>query len=104
MSQLSSTEANAIIAALFEDYQKPIGRSLYYMVHRNWHAAEELCQETFLKAFKALQIPGAKVPMVPLTDRYWKNWLYEIARNTALDYLKHQKYVEAYAVPDVLPC
>ena len=50
---------------------------------RNREEAEDLTQETFLKAFRALERFDA--------DRPFKRWLYTIATNTGLNALRGQK-------------
>jgi RNA polymerase sigma-70 factor, ECF subfamily len=49
-------------------------------------AAEDIAQETFLKAWKSLKKYDAK------TSKF-KTWILRIARNTAIDYLRKKKHV-----------
>lgn len=49
-------------------------------------AAEDISQETFLKAWKSLKKYDAK------TSKF-KTWLLRIARNTAIDYLRKKKHI-----------
>jgi len=47
--------------------------------------AEDLTQETFMKMWKALSRFD--------TDKTFKTWIFVIARNTAIDYLRKKKPV-----------
>jgi len=49
--------------------------------------AEDICQETFYKAFKSLKSFRDE-------DATFSTWLYSIARNTSLSELRKNKYVE----------
>ena len=58
-------------------------RAYLYRMLRNREEAEDLTQETFIKAFQALHRFEA--------DRPFKRWLYTIATNTGLNALRGQK-------------
>lgn len=60
---------------MYETYKKPIYNYLYRCTYHS-HIAEELTQETFLKAFKSL--------LWFRGDASIKTWLFRIARNTYL--------------------
>lgn len=69
---------------LIERYLKPI----YYFSHRmvgTVHDAEDVTQETFVKAWKHLKKFDER--------KSFKTWLFSIAKNTALDFLKKKKAV-----------
>ncbi len=72
-------------------------RAYLYRMLRNREEAEDLTQETFLKAFRALHRFEA--------DRPFKRWLYTIATNTGLNALRGQKRkgTQIELDPD-LPC
>lgn len=75
--------------AIYEQYKRPLF-NLIYRFTNNFHTAEDLLQETFLKIFSHLQ----DVEKVEL----FKHWLYRIAVNTCYSYLrgtrvKHRKTV-----------
>jgi len=87
--------------ALVERYQQPvIGLLLRIVRDRAW--AEDLAQESFIKAFRALgtfQI-----------ERKFSSWLFKIAHNTAIDALR-RKRVDTVPLettdsdtPDLLNC
>lgn len=78
-------------AQLFEKFKGPIMSYLKTWM-QDTHTAEELCQETFLKVYRAREAwsPQAK----------FSTWVWTIARNTALDYLEKKKVVLAYEGED----
>ncbi len=71
-------------AQLFEQYHAPILNYLHRMVSDR-ALAEDLTQDTFIKAYKAL--PRTK------PDLAFKAWLYRIATNTAISHLRRGKVV-----------
>jgi RNA polymerase sigma-70 factor, ECF subfamily len=72
-------------AALFEQFHAPILNYLHRMVSDR-AVAEDLTQDTFIKAYKAL--PRTK------PDLAFKAWLYRIATNTAISHLRRGKIVK----------
>ncbi|HKT38379.1 MAG TPA: sigma-70 family RNA polymerase sigma factor, partial [Ktedonobacterales bacterium] len=64
-----------------EEYKDPITNFIYHLVNSR-ELAEDLAQDTFLKAFRAL----------PRMDKSLKlsAWLYRIATNMAYDWLRRQ--------------
>lgn len=64
---------------LYEQYRKPLWRRLLYLVN-NQEVAEELFQETFLRVWKSAPTRSLAVDF----DR----WVYRIAKNLAIDYLR----------------
>jgi RNA polymerase sigma-70 factor, ECF subfamily len=69
------------IEQLYRLYYQPVLRHLERLV-RQHESAEDLCQETFLKALKHWD---------HLRDTMCvRSWLYRIATNTAIDYLRRQ--------------
>ena len=66
---------------IFARYQGPIYGYILSMVG-NAEQAQDLTQDTFVKAFKAM--PQARDLVLPA-------WLYRIATNTALDALRHRR-------------
>jgi len=68
----------AAFSALYDRYRTPIHRYLYRLLG-DWQQAEDLAQETLLKAWSAL--PRA----TPETERLFQAWLYQIAGNLATD-------------------
>jgi len=71
-------EQSAYFTSLYEQYHKSICVYVYHRVG-NWHIAEELSQDIFLKAYLALD---------RLESKMAKSWLYKIALNTVRDYFK----------------
>lgn len=72
---------DALYVGLVKSYYDPIVRYIYGMVS-NTEQAEDLAQETFLKAYRAL--PDVGPPENP------RAWLYRIATNASLDFLRHR--------------
>ncbi|MCZ6727152.1 MAG: sigma-70 family RNA polymerase sigma factor [Acidobacteria bacterium] len=68
--------------ALVERYQQPI-LGLLLRVVRNHAWAEDLAQETFIKAFRALDSYQL--------ERKFSSWLFKIAHNTAIDALRRRR-------------
>ena len=69
---------------LFEYYQTPILNYLYRMVSDR-ALAEDLTQDTFIKAYRSLPKTAP--------DLAFKAWLYRIATNTAISHLRRGKIV-----------
>ena len=68
--------------ALVQRYQRPVFSLIVRMV-RDGGTAEDLAQETFVKAFRAL---GSFDP------RYrFSNWLFKIANNLTIDHLRKRR-------------
>jgi RNA polymerase sigma-70 factor, ECF subfamily len=72
-------------ARLFEHYHAPILNYLHRMVGDR-ALAEDLTQDTFIKAYNAL--PATR------PDLAFKPWLYRIATNTAISQLRRRKIVQ----------
>ncbi|MDP4089255.1 MAG: RNA polymerase sigma factor [Bacillota bacterium] len=68
-----------ITEEIYNNYKKPIYNYFYRSVF-NSHTAEELTQDTFLKAFKYFSNFRGESSVKP--------WLFKIAHNTYLNYLK----------------
>lgn len=71
-------------SALFERFQTPLVNYIYRLVG-DWEAANDLAQDTFLKAYQALPRTDDTLQISP--------WLYRIATNTALDALRRRKRI-----------
>jgi len=75
---------SAAFAMLFEQYHAPILNYLHRMVSDR-ALAEDLTQDTFIKAYNAL--PRTKPELA------FKAWLYRIATNTAISHLRRGKVI-----------
>jgi RNA polymerase sigma-70 factor (ECF subfamily) len=82
------------LAALVRAYWAPIARFLYRMTN-HVHDAEDLTQETFLRALKGLDTfrPGTNV----------RAWLFQIACNAFLDRKRKDKRLPLQALPHEPP-
>jgi RNA polymerase sigma-70 factor (ECF subfamily) len=67
---------------IVKKYEKSILRFIYSIV-KNKEAAEDLSQETFITAYQKLYSYSRK--------HKFSNWLYQIARNKSMDYLRKNK-------------
>jgi RNA polymerase sigma-70 factor (ECF subfamily) len=76
--------AGAHVASLYEDYQRPMLAYLTRLVSDR-ETAEDLCQETFIKALRGWD---ARDPQASVTA-----WLYRIATNTAYDHLRRRRRI-----------
>jgi RNA polymerase sigma-70 factor, ECF subfamily len=76
----------AAVELLFEKYRVPVFNFLYRMLNRERQQAEDLLQEVFMKLLKARDLyePRAR----------FSTWLFAIARNHCLNYLKSKRYQE----------
>src|SRR5919198_4623248 len=88
----SRTHAGAYIEMLYEEYQRPLLAYLTRLVSDR-EAAEDLCQETFIKAIRGWEQrdPAASVAA----------WIYRIATNTAYDYLRRRRRIRFTPLMDV---
>jgi RNA polymerase sigma-70 factor (ECF subfamily) len=68
-------------ARLFQNHQNPLYRYLHRMSGSK-EVAEELLQETFYRAMLSLRAEDAE---------YIRAWLYRVARNLYIDWLRKQK-------------
>ena len=74
---------SAAFTHLYDYYLTPIFRFIYFRV-RTKEDAEDLCQQVFVKAWKAL-------PEFEHEGTSFSAWLYRIARNTTIDYWRKKK-------------
>lgn len=70
-----------IAEEIYNEYKKPVYNYMYKSTF-NSHTAEELTQETFLKAFKYISTFRGESSV--------KTWLFKIARNTYLNYIREK--------------
>jgi RNA polymerase sigma-70 factor (ECF subfamily) len=80
-----------LYAQLIERYEKKIYMFILHMLKPyNYDAmAEDLCQETFYKAYKSIQ-------SFRDVEATFSTWLYTIARNTVLSELRKSKHKEVF--------
>ena len=75
------------IEELYRDYHDKIYRRCFMMVHSH-EAAEDLMQDTFLRAMRT----------GPRQETHLNAWIYRIATNACIDYLRHKHLVIAAVV------
>jgi RNA polymerase sigma-70 factor (ECF subfamily) len=85
MAARKPADHDAAFEHLFYTYQQPILNYLYRLLG-DADRAEELAQDVFLKAYRAL-------PALP-ADANQRAWLYRIATNTAYDHLRRSKLLQ----------
>ena len=75
-----------LYSVLMERYQRKVLAFIYRMLKSSHmeSSAEDLCSETFYKAFRSLQ-------SFRETEALFSTWLYTIARNTVLSKLRKQR-------------
>jgi RNA polymerase sigma-70 factor (ECF subfamily) len=76
---------------LIRRYMKPIFNFAYRMTG-NYAEADDITQDVFVQVYRAL--PSARL------DLPFKPWIYVIARNKCLDYLKKKRALDFSAVED----
>lgn len=76
---------------LIRRYMKPIFNFAYRMTG-NYAEADDISQDVFVQVYRAL--PSARL------DLPFKPWLYVIARNKCLDYLKRKRALDFSALED----
>ncbi|HWQ15718.1 MAG TPA: sigma-70 family RNA polymerase sigma factor [Roseiflexaceae bacterium] len=83
--------AGACVEMLYTDYQRPVLAYLTRLVSDR-ETAEDLCQETFIKALRRWESRDPTASVVA--------WLYRIATNTAYDYLRRQRRIRFTPLAD----
>lgn len=81
---MTGEEKEEMIRKLYNLYSDAIYRYILLMIG-NTEQAEDLTQETFLRAFKGLDSFEGNATS--------KTWLYTIARNITLDYLRRKRII-----------
>ena len=77
------------VTLLYEYYKRPLGRRLMALVN-NHETTEDLYQETFIRVWQRIS--------PDMTD-YFAPWLFNVARNLAIDYLRHATRLEFVPLP-----
>jgi RNA polymerase sigma-70 factor (ECF subfamily) len=96
MRQLAPDELSSELERHYKYYQQRLMRRLVNLGHGK-ERAEDYCQDTFLRAWKHIQLQDTKLPE---TDYYLDNWLRKIAENIAYDDYRHNKRVSRQPLPD----
>lgn len=77
---------------IYDEYKTPIFNFIYRLVG-NRELADDLTQDTFYKAYKALSRMDANLKL--------SAWLYRIATNTAYDALRRRRLITWTPLPDL---
>src|SRR6185503_17289912 len=91
---MPGTTQGTPIDALYSAYQRPLLAHLARLVGDH-EAAEDLCQETFIKAWRAWSQHDPTASALA--------WLYRIATNTAYDYLRRHRRIQFTTLPESDP-
>lgn len=83
------------VGALYEQYHLPVFRFLYYRTG-DLHAAEDLTTEVFIRMIRSL--PGYQPREAPFLA-----WLFQIARNLAIDHYRKAGAGRMVALEETLP-
>jgi RNA polymerase sigma-70 factor (ECF subfamily) len=94
MSQVKRGEVSSF-EILFARYQQPLFNFILRMLS-DYHKAEDIFQETFLRVFRHAQQYDESFRFSP--------WLYQIARNLCLEEIRRQRKVETIPVDEEADC
>lgn len=81
-----------IVEQIYEQYKKPVYNYFYRSTYIS-HTAEELTQDTFLKAFKYINTFRG--------DSSIKTWIFKIARNTYLNHIRKTGGIKEEDIADL---
>src|ERR1700745_3793992 len=84
MARVETRESSWSFDQIYDEYKIPIYNYVYHLVGDR-EQADDLTQDTFLKAFRALPKMDANLKL--------SAWLYRIATNTAYDALRRRKLI-----------
>ena len=82
LASLAARDRDGAFRELLSRYERPVFALVYRMV-RNREQAEDLAQETFIRAFGAI---GSFDP-----SYRFSNWIFKIANNLTIDHLRRRK-------------
>lgn len=89
-----ASDARGGVESLYQNYQRPILAYLTRLVSDR-ETAEDLCQDTFIKAFRSWSQHNPNANPA--------SWLYRIATNTAYDHLRRRRRIRFTSLPDLEP-
>src|SRR5947209_19821945 len=84
MARVETQENSWSFDQIYDEYKTPIYNYVYHLVGDR-EQADDLTQDTFLKAFRALPKMDANLKL--------SAWLYRIATNTAYDALRRRNVI-----------
>lgn len=85
--QRARTGDHEAFSALYEHYRRPLQVYLHRLLG-DWDTAEDLAQDTLIKAWQALPSSGST------TNTLFQAWAYRIATNKAMDAVRHAKVLK----------
>ncbi len=84
--------ADTMFLKYYFQYYEKIYHYLYFRLHEDKSLAEDLTSETFLKAFEKFNTYDQ--------DRSFGSWIYAIARNCLIDYVRKHPLDQEVSLPD----
>lgn len=87
---LNYKEAHDYIDQLYYEYSDRIYQFIYLRV-KDSSVAEDITQDTYVKAYEKIDTLYSKAKA--------KSWLYMIARNLMIDYVRRQKIIQFISLP-----
>jgi len=95
VARVESKESTWSFDQIYDEYKTPIYNYVYHLVGDR-EQADDLTQDTFLKAFRALPKMDGNLKL--------SAWLYRIATNTAYDALRRRKLIAWLPWQDLDAC
>ncbi|HEU4966362.1 MAG TPA: sigma-70 family RNA polymerase sigma factor [Candidatus Saccharimonadales bacterium] len=96
---LASQKDHQAFELLYEQHKKPLVRYLLRQVNDR-EAAYDLCQDAFTNAWKYVSQQGRISQQLAA---HFAPWLYRVAKNLAIDYIRHNRRYEFLPLPDGEP-
>ena len=95
-AQKQDLRTEAGFLKIYDQYSAKLFRFVYYKVRGHKHDAEQLTQETFMRAWKYLSTHGEEIENI-------KAFLYRIARNAVVDHWRRQlRHAEVELEPELI--
>ncbi|HSM55471.1 MAG TPA: sigma-70 family RNA polymerase sigma factor [Candidatus Sulfomarinibacteraceae bacterium] len=86
---------DAALTAIYDAYKQKVQRYLYYRIG-NLHTAEDLTTEVFLRVIENL-------PAYRFQEAPFQAWVFQIARNLAVDHFRRQQHRNHLPLDTTLP-
>jgi RNA polymerase sigma-70 factor, ECF subfamily len=92
VKKIQSGQIN-LFSHIVDRYQAPLSRYLKRLLNCSQSDIQDLLQETFLKSFQNIQSFD--------TQRKFSSWIYRIAHNQAVDFMKRSSLLKFVSLPDL---
>ncbi|MBU9721941.1 MULTISPECIES: RNA polymerase sigma factor [Bacillaceae] len=87
---MDQTHQKKLIQDWYKKHSNDVYKFIFYFIYDK-EQAKDIMQDTFIKAYNNLETFNGENP---------KSWLYKIARNLAIDYMRRNK-LKAYLTPTI---